>query len=202
MLRLRSLRSATWKHPILTFDPTVTWHVTSILNFRKCFGSFLSRSFECRLVRLSASIRFWDSTWGVGSDPPGCGGYRNSPGGGWLIVETSRAWMWKKLCLGHRRKARIYYLLFIIWNVYYLISCLFAMFLFLSLEWLSFVKLHNISRKVVLAWVFRHGGNEVFLQCCAGFFNPRRHRPFRILPRHKGEGLVRPLPLPFRPWLS
>ena len=30
-------------------------------------------------------------------------------------------------------------------------------------------------------------------------FNPRRHRPFRILPRHKGGGgLVRP-PLPFRP---
>ena len=52
MLRLRSLRSATWKHPILTFDLTLTWHVTSILNFRKWFGSVSSRSFECRLVRL------------------------------------------------------------------------------------------------------------------------------------------------------
>ena len=31
-------------------------------------------------------------------------------------------------------------------------------------------------------------------------FNPRRHRPFRILPRHKG-GWYDP-PLPFRPWLS
>ena len=87
MLRLRSLRSATWKHPILTFDLTLTWHVTSILNFRKCFGSVSSRSFECRLVRLSTFIRFRDSRGGVGSDPPppGCGGYRNSPGGGGLM---------------------------------------------------------------------------------------------------------------------
>ena len=83
MLRLRSLRSATWKHPILTFDLTLTWHVTSILSFRKLFGSVSSRSFECRLVRLSTSIRFRDSR-GVGSDPPGYGGYRNSPGGGGL----------------------------------------------------------------------------------------------------------------------
>ena len=87
MLRLRSLRSATWKHPILTFDLTLTWHVTSILNFRKWFRSVSSRSFECRLVRLSTSIRFRDSRGG-GSDPtpppPGCGGYRNSPGGGGL----------------------------------------------------------------------------------------------------------------------
>ena len=85
MLRLRSLRSATWKHPILTFNLTLTWHVTSISNFRKWFGSVSSRSFECRLVRLSTFIRFRDSRGGVGSDPPpGCGGYRNSPGGGGL----------------------------------------------------------------------------------------------------------------------
>ena len=33
--------------------------------------------------------------------------------------------------------------------------------------------------------------------------NPRRHRPFRILPRHKGGGgVVRTTPLPFRPWLG
>ena len=68
MLRLRSLRSATWKHPILTFDLTLTWHVTSILNFRKWFGSVSSRSFECRIVRLSTSIRFRDSR-GVGCYP-------------------------------------------------------------------------------------------------------------------------------------
>ena len=86
MLRLRSLRSATWKHPILTFELTLTWYVTSNLNFRKWFGSVSLRSFECRLVRLSTSIRFRDSRGGVGSDPPppGCGGYRNSPGGGGL----------------------------------------------------------------------------------------------------------------------
>ena len=64
MLRLRLLRSAIWKHLILTFDLTLTWHVTSILNFRKWFGSVSSRSFECRLVRLSTSIRFRDSTGG------------------------------------------------------------------------------------------------------------------------------------------
>ena len=85
MLRLRSLLSATWKHPILTFDLTLTWHVTSILKFRKWFGSVSSRSFECRLVRLSTSILFRDSTGGSDPTPhptPGCGGYRNSPGGG------------------------------------------------------------------------------------------------------------------------
>ena len=87
MLRLGSLRSATWKHPILNFDLTLTWHVTSILNFRKWFGSVSSRSFECRLVRLSTSIRFRDSRGGrirPPPPPPGCGGYRNSPGGGGL----------------------------------------------------------------------------------------------------------------------
>ena len=63
--------------------PDLDLTVTSILNFRNCFGSVSSRSFECRLAHLSTSIRFWDST-GVGSDPPGCGGYRSSPGGGVL----------------------------------------------------------------------------------------------------------------------
>ena len=66
MLRLRSLRSATWIHPILTFDLTFTWHVTSFLNFPKWFWSVSSRSFECRLAHLSTAFRFWDS-WG--SDP-------------------------------------------------------------------------------------------------------------------------------------
>ena len=93
MLRLRSLRSATWKHPVLTFDLTLNWYVTSILNFRKWFGSVSSWSFECRLVCLSTSIRFRDSTGGgVGSDPPGCGGYRNSPGGGGLSRVTYVFW--------------------------------------------------------------------------------------------------------------
>ena len=95
MLRLRSLRSATWKHPILTFDLTLTWHVTSILNFRKCFGSVSSRSFECRLVRLSTAIRFRDSRGGrirPPPPPPGCGGYRNSPGGGGLTRARPGVW--------------------------------------------------------------------------------------------------------------
>ena len=89
MLRLRSLRSATWKHSILTFDLTLTWHVTSILNFRKWFGSVSSGSFERRLVRLSTSIRFRDSRGGrIRPPPPGCGGCRNSPGGGGLIPHS------------------------------------------------------------------------------------------------------------------
>ena len=83
MLRLRSLRSATWKHPILTFDLTLTWHVTSILNFRKWFRSVSSRSFECRLVRLSTSIRFRDSRGG-GSDP--------TPPRLWWVQKQPRRW--------------------------------------------------------------------------------------------------------------
>ena len=87
MLRLRSLRSATWKHPILTFDLTLTWHVTSILNFRKWFWSVSSRSFECRLVRLCTSIRFRDSR-GVGSDPP--------PPRLWWVQKQPRRWRVKE----------------------------------------------------------------------------------------------------------
>ena len=58
--------TVTWIHPILTFDLTLTWHVTSILNFRECFRGDSSRSFEFRLAHLSATIRFRDSR---GSDP-------------------------------------------------------------------------------------------------------------------------------------
>ena len=82
MLRLRSLRSATWKHPILTFDLTLTWHVTSILNFRKWFRSVSSRSFECRLVRLSTSIRFRDSRGGGRIRPPRL----------WWVQKQPRRW--------------------------------------------------------------------------------------------------------------
>ena len=117
MLRLRSLRSATWKHPILTFDLTLTWHLTSILNFRKWFGSVSSRSFECRLVRLSTSIRFRDSRGGgVGSDPPGCGGYRNSPGGGGLLLNVTY-WIdeWD-LCMIEDGMLRVFLVLW--WGLY------------------------------------------------------------------------------------
>ena len=82
MLRLRSLRSATWVHPILTFDLTLTWHVNSILNFRKCFESVSSRSFECRLAYLSTAIRFRDSTGE--SDP--------TPQARWWVQKQSRRW--------------------------------------------------------------------------------------------------------------
>ena len=99
MLRLRSLRSATWKHSILTFDLTLTWHVTSILNFRKWFGSVSSRSFERRLVRLSTSIRFRDSRGG-GSDPT------PPPPRLWWVQKQPRRWrvnMWTRSFCGKRR---------------------------------------------------------------------------------------------------
>ena len=57
--------------------------MTSILNFRRWFGSVSSRSFECRLVRLSTSIRFRDSRGGgVGSDPPRL----------WWVQKQPRRW--------------------------------------------------------------------------------------------------------------
>ena len=85
VLRLRSLRSATWKHTILTFDLTLTWHVTSILNLRKLFGSVSSRSFECRLVRLSTSICFRDSRRGSDPTPP-------PPLRLWWVQKQPRRW--------------------------------------------------------------------------------------------------------------
>ena len=100
MLRLRSLRSATWNHPIFTFDLTLTWQVTSILNFRKWFGSVSSRSFGCRLVRLSTSISFRDST-GVGSDPPPPP-VRVRPPRLWWVQKQSRRWRVKYLPNGLR----------------------------------------------------------------------------------------------------
>ena len=96
MLRLRSLRSATWKHPILTFDLTLTWHLTSILNFRKFFGSVSSRSFECRLVRLSTSIRFRDSRGGRIRPPP-----PPSPRL-WWVQKQPRRWRVKHLANAHQ----------------------------------------------------------------------------------------------------
>ena len=100
MLRLRSLRSATWKHPILTFDLTLTWHVTSILSFRKWFGSVSSRSFECLLVRLSTSIRFWDSRGG-GSDP-------TPPPRLWWVQKQPRRWRVKFISMS--AVANVHYL--------------------------------------------------------------------------------------------
>ena len=64
LIILRSLRLVTWKPPILTFDLTLTWHVTSFGKFRGCFRIVSSRAFERRIVRLSAAIRSRVMTWG------------------------------------------------------------------------------------------------------------------------------------------
>ena len=52
------------KAPILTFDLTLTWHVTSFGKFRGCFRIVSSRAFKRRIVRLSAAIRSRVMTWG------------------------------------------------------------------------------------------------------------------------------------------
>ena len=56
--------------PILTFDLTLTWHVTSFGKFRGCFRIVLSRAFERRIGRLSAAIRSRVMTWGRLTPPP------------------------------------------------------------------------------------------------------------------------------------
>ena len=58
------------KAPILTFDLTLTWHVTSFGKFRRCFRIVSSRAFERRIVRLSAAIRSRVMTWGRLTPPP------------------------------------------------------------------------------------------------------------------------------------
>ena len=58
------------KAPILTFDLTLTWHVTSFGKFRGCFKIVSSRAFERRIVRLSAAIRSRVMTWGRLTPPP------------------------------------------------------------------------------------------------------------------------------------
>ena len=83
-LYFRSTRSKFWpktdnfevstarnlKAPILTFDLTLTWHVTSFGKFRGCFRIVSSRAFERRIVRLSAAIRSRVMTWGRLTPPP------------------------------------------------------------------------------------------------------------------------------------
>ena len=58
------------KAPILTFDLTLTWHVTSFGKFRECIRIVLSRAFERRVARLSAAIRSRVMTWGRLTPPP------------------------------------------------------------------------------------------------------------------------------------
>ena len=58
------------KAPILTFDLTLTWHVTSFGKFRGCFRIVSSRAFKRRIVRLSAAIRSRVMTWERLTPPP------------------------------------------------------------------------------------------------------------------------------------
>ena len=83
-LYLRSTRSKFWpktdnfevstarnlKAPILTFDLTFTWHVTSFGKFMGCFRIVSSRAFERRIGRLSATIRSRVMAWGSLTPPP------------------------------------------------------------------------------------------------------------------------------------
>ena len=94
-LYFRSTRSMFWpktddfevstarnlKVPILTFDLTLTWHVTSFGKFRVCFRIVWSRAFERRIGRLSAAIRSRVMTWGPLTPPPPLAsrGWRNTP---------------------------------------------------------------------------------------------------------------------------
>ena len=62
-------RAQSVKTPVLTFDLTLTWHVTSILSSLKSIGCVLWRAFECRLARLSTTNGSRDSR-GAGRDKP------------------------------------------------------------------------------------------------------------------------------------
>ena len=77
------------KAPILTFDLTLTWHVTSFGKFRGCFRIVSSRAFERRIVRLSAVIRSRVMTWGrltPPPPPPASRGWRSTPANAGLTL--------------------------------------------------------------------------------------------------------------------
>ena len=69
------------KAPILTFDLTLTCHVTSFGKFRGCCMVVSSRALQCRVVRLSAAIHSRVTTWGrlTPPPPPVSRGWRNTP---------------------------------------------------------------------------------------------------------------------------
>ena len=71
------------KTPILTFDLTLTRHVTTFGKFRGCFRIVSSRAFERRVTRFSAVIRSRVMTWGrltpPPPTPPASHGWRNTP---------------------------------------------------------------------------------------------------------------------------
>ena len=80
------------KAPILTFDLTLTWHVTSFGKFRGCFTIVSSRAFKRRIVRLSAAIRSRVMTWGrlTPPPPPASRGWRSTPANAGLNRERIR----------------------------------------------------------------------------------------------------------------
>ena len=83
------------KAPILTFDLTLTWHVTSFGKFRGCFRIVSSRAFERRIVRLSAAIRSRVMTWGrLTPPPPASRGWRSTPANAGLNVEDTLIDSW------------------------------------------------------------------------------------------------------------
>ena len=82
-LYFRSTRSKFWpetdnfevstarnpKAPSLTFDLTLTWHVTSFGKFRGCFRIVSSRAFERHIGRLSEAVCSRVMTWGLLTPP-------------------------------------------------------------------------------------------------------------------------------------
>ena len=97
VIYFRSIRSKFWpktdnfevstarnlKAPILIFDLTLTWHVTSFGKCRRYFRIVSSRAFERRVARLSAAILSRVMTWGrltpPPPSPPESRGWRNTP---------------------------------------------------------------------------------------------------------------------------
>ena len=83
------------KAPILTFDLTLTWDVTSFGKFRGCFRIVSSRAFKRRIVRLSAAIRSRVMTWGrfnAPPPPPASRGWRSTPANAGLTCHRLGYW--------------------------------------------------------------------------------------------------------------
>ena len=87
------------KAPILTFDLTLTWHVTSFGKFRGCFRIVSSRAFKRRIVRLSAAIRSRVMTWGrlTPPPPPASRGWRSTPANAGLMGGSELMSLWCKV---------------------------------------------------------------------------------------------------------
>ena len=90
------------KAPILTFDLTFTWHVTSFGKFRGCFRIVSSRAFKRRIVRLSAAIRSRVMTWGrlTPPPPPASRGWRSTPANAGLRKQQNITNIHLNVCKG------------------------------------------------------------------------------------------------------